>query len=109
MLLSLILPMAGERQSFGPGAGVHSWLTFSTLKILVLGDRLLGIEQLAVSLLREEPETFGAKPAVVLMVLLLPQKVGRTGFSVFLKIAQNMARNPCLETSSHKIQRLLYP
>lgn len=83
--------MAGERGSFGLGAGVNLGLRFLTLKIPALGYRLFRTEQLALLLLKEELGIFRAKPVTVLpevMVPLLSQKVGRTDFSVFLKIAQ---------------------
>lgn len=75
-----MLSMAGEGGSFGLGAGVNFWLRFSALKILVLGYRLFGTEQLAVLLPKEDLGTFGAKPGAArpgAMGPLLSQKVGR--------------------------------
>lgn len=54
-----MLPMAEEKGNFGPGARVNFWLRFSTLKILVLGYRLFGIEQLVVLLPRDNVGPLG--------------------------------------------------
>lgn len=81
----------------------------------MLGYRLFGIEQLSVLLPREEPGTFGAKPEAVLPGLGVSSvsKRRESWLFCFPKDSSNVARNPdcspCLETSSHKIQRLLYP